>query len=140
MKKKVFRNWDPFLFFLVLMVPSLLVDWVVLVLYLPVLALVGVILHWLCAPLGLFTKTEYMDGVATVANILRKKSQTVDLNNAAHLYKLQTVYKYLVFSDEPLATKAEAVAACKAGKAGFVIQNVDCDALYPYIQKATPLK
>ena len=33
MNKKAFRNWDPFLFFLVLMAPSLLVDWVVRILF-----------------------------------------------------------------------------------------------------------
>ena len=140
MNKKAFRNWDPFLFFLVLMAPSLLVDWVVLILYLPVLLLVGAILHWVCTPLGLFTKTEYANGVATVINIRNKKTRTVDLNAAPHLYTLQTVFKYLVVSEVPLATKAEAIAAYKAGKAGFVIHNVDCDALYPYIQKATLLK
>lgn len=140
MKKKVFRNWDLFLFFLVLMVPSLMLDWVVLILYLPVLVLAGLILRWVSTPLGLFTKTEYLGGVATVTNILRKKSQTVDLNNAVHLYKLRTVCQYLVVSEKPLATKAEAVAAYKAGEAGFVIYNVDCDGLYPYIKKATSLQ
>lgn len=140
MKKKVYRNWTFFLLFLVLMGPSLLVDWVVLILYLPVLALVGLALRWVHAPQGLFTKTEYAGGVATVTNILNKRSQMVDLNNAAHLYKLRIVFQYLVASEEPLTNKKEAVAAYKAGKAGFVICNVDCDGLYPYIKKATSLQ
>ena len=137
---KTYCNWTFFLLFLVLMAPALLVDWVVLVLYLPVLALAGWVMRWVHTPLGLFTKTEYANGVATVTNILKKKRQTIELNNAAHLYKLQIVYKYLVVSEEPLAGKAEAVSAYKAGKAGFVIYNVDCDALYSYMQKASWLK
>ena len=140
MKTKVFRNWDPFMFFLVLTVPSLMVDWVVLVLYLPVLVLAGLILRWVHTPLGLFTKTEYANGVATVMDFLNKRTRKVDLNAASYLYTTQTVFKYLVVSEEPLSSKAEAVAAYKAGKANFIIHNVDCDALYPYIQKATPLK
>ena len=140
MKKKVFRNWVLFLFFLLLMARLFLDDPVVLVEYLPLLTLVGLGMNWAFTPQGLFVKTEYADGVATVTNIARKQSQTIDLNHAAYLYKLKIVFKYLVVSEEPLAGKLEAIAAYKAGKAGFVIFNVDCDALYPYIQKAVPLK
>ncbi len=142
MKKKAYRNWDMVLAFVVIaalyMIPGgdLVVSLVMIVLCLPLVALATC---WVHAPLGLFTKTEYADGVATVTNILRKTVQTVELNSAAHLYKVKKVMPFLVVSDEVLSNKKEALDAYKAGKAGFVIMVMG-DALYPYEKKAEALK
>ena len=142
MKKKVCRNWDMVLIFVVLMVLNtitvgdVVVTTLVIILCLPLVALAC---SWVYAPLGMFVKTEYADGIATVTNVLRKKVQTVDLNKAAHLYKIRKIMPFLVASDEPLSSKQEALAAYKAGKAGFVVMQMG-DALYPYEKKAETLK
>lgn len=142
MKKKVCRNWDMVLAFIVLealsLIPGgdLIVSLLMIALCLPLVALAC---RWVYAPLGLFTKTEYADGVATVTNILHKKVQTVDLNNAAYIYKIRKIMPFLVASNEPLSSKQEALAAYKAGMAGFVIMQMG-DALYPYEKKAETLK
>ena len=142
MKKAVYRNWTPLLtmagllfgYAIVLgdLIAALIVD-------VPALLLMAGVFHWVHAPQGLLCKTEFVDGVATVTHVLRKTTRTVDLKNAAYLYKLKKVMPFLVASDEPLSTKQEALAAYKAGKAGFVLRFVGGDAMYPYEKKAKKL-